>query len=107
MCDRFVAKKCGSNLRSPFSATIFSSSNFVYTTFLARLLLSFYLFSTARLSWHDLFWQDNEFFSSPLSNRSFILTSIQYDGPLEMSIQFVAAFSYFIKGIKNLFLVHC
>ena len=62
-------------VRSPFSATIFSSSNFVYSTFLPRLLLfllSFFYsmtflvqrFSAARFLydflattfWHDFFF---------------------------------------------------
>ena len=49
-------------IRSPFGATIFSSSNFAYTTFLARLLvffLFFFVFFGARLFLASLLWHDS------------------------------------------------
>lgn len=53
-CLVFQITFCASpNLRSPFSATIFSSSNLFIQPFWLDYRFSFCLFSTARLLWHD------------------------------------------------------
>lgn len=53
-CLVFQITFCASpNLRSPFSATIFSSSNLFIQPFWPDYRFSFCLFSTARLLWHD------------------------------------------------------